>query len=218
MEIFFFFLLEFFFAICNSVPKKNLYTLFQYGWKLYTTSMAGSSSFFWKEVITAEDFLLLLWQLCDGSLSTLWSANASRSLLIIAKTALQQRVWSLHLTAERNITFPEFVTLHAVYYTLSQAKFLCSSMNYNSCLFPKSQCTLILFLTEQSEKAAPSTKATGRDRVRCGRAALCSFRYVQLKFCDLDLKGNILPSSHDLTSFTLPLSHEADVPLLASAK
>lgn len=39
-----------------------------------------------------------------------------------------------------------------------------------------------------------------------------------LHFCDLDLKGNILLSSHDLTNFTLPLSHGADVPLLVSAK
>lgn len=151
MEIYFFFLLEFFFAICNSVQKESIHTLpvwlealyYQYGWKfLFLLERSDNSWGFFASVVTA-----VWWKL-----ATLWSANASRSLLIIAKTVLQQRVRSLHLTAERCLTFLEFVTLHAVYYTLSQAKFLCSSMNYNSCLFPKSKCTYFSFSQNSQKK------------------------------------------------------------------
>lgn len=42
--------------------------------------------------------------------------------------------------------------LHAMYYTPSQAKFVCSSRNYNSCLFPKSQWTLSLPLLQNRQK------------------------------------------------------------------
>ena len=112
--------------------------------------------------------------------------------LIIAETVLQLRLRSPHLKAESCITSLKCVTLRAVYYIPSRAPFLCSSKNYHSHLLtvhPKSPlcCRTV-------GKSNNFYQDTGRDRVRCGRAALRSFHYVQhCPFVTWTWKGTFSP-------------------------
>lgn len=150
--------------------------------------------------------LLLSWLLCGGSLVTLRSAYAFRSFLIIADCSSAKTEEPLSCS-RKFITSLKCVTLHTVYYIPSWAPFLCSSKNYHSHLLtvhPKSHlcCRTVV-------KSNFFYQDTGRNRVRCGRAAL--FFMFSTALMSLGPERECFPSSHDLAGFTLPLSHEVDV-------
>lgn len=96
---------------------------------------------------------------------------------------------------------------HAVYYVPSRAPFLCSDRNCHTF-----QLTVYLRSSLFCRTVIKRTcfyQDTGRDRVT---AALCSFHLCPpLPFYHMDLKGNILLSSYDITGFIWPLFHEADM-------